>query len=157
VDNEEIARFVPWFLEGRYPGCWRPVIEGTPDLGYALEVDGACVLVRAGKAQTPFIWLRGGIAHAIPKTDQLAFHVASQNKDLMVGRVYLAYGDDVAMVAFDEAIVTGDLDVERPSSAQDFINRFEMSLDYTRKWADTILQRFGGRRFTAADLMLMSF
>jgi hypothetical protein len=157
MDNDEIVRFLPWFLEARYPGKFRELVHGTPELGYALEVDGACMLVMGGKAQTPFIWLRGGVAHAIPKNDALAFHVAAQNKDLMVGRVYLAYGDEFAMVAFDEAIMTGDLDVERQSSAQGFVDRFETSLRYTRQWTETILERFGGRRFAADDLMLISF
>lgn len=157
MDNDEIVRFLPWFLEARYPGKFREVVHGTPQLGYALEIDGACMLVRSGNAQTPFIWLRGGVAHAIPRSNALAFHVAAQNKDLMVGRAYLAYGDEFAMVAFDEAIMTGDLDVDRQSSAQGFVDRFETSLNYTRQWTETILERFGGRRFAADNLMLMSF
>ena len=157
MDNDEVARFVPWFLEARYPGRLRPVMEGMPEFGHQREVDGARMVIRSGKARMPFIWVRGGVAHAVPRSEALAYHVASENRDLMVGRVYLAYGDELALVAFDDAITAIDLDPERQSSMQDLVNRFEASLDYTRKWTETILERFGGKPFADEDLTLLTF
>jgi hypothetical protein len=93
----------------------------------------------------------------VPRSEALAVHVALENKDLMVGRVYAACGDDLALVVFDEAIMAEDLDVERPSSAQELVTRFETSLQYTAQWSRTVLERFGGEPVTADDWSLLSF
>lgn len=55
----------------------------------------------------PFIWVKGGIAHAIPRSEALATDVAAANRGLVVGRLYLSYGEEIAMVVFDEAIFGG--------------------------------------------------
>ena len=156
MDNDTTARFVPWFLTARYPDRFREVAPGFPEMGYALETDGACLLVRAGKAQTPFIWVRGGVAHAVPRTDALAHHIAAGNSDLMVGRLYMTSGAEAAMVVFDETILTVDVDPERQSSMQEVVNRVEASVAYTRQWSETLRERYGGRRFNAGDLMMLT-
>ncbi|HEX8103206.1 MAG TPA: hypothetical protein VF533_11375 [Solirubrobacteraceae bacterium] len=75
----------------------------------------------------------------------------------MIGRAYMASGEDLAMVVFDETIMASDLDVNRQSSAQAFVDRIEGSLQYTAEWSTTIRERFGGHPFTADDAMLMAF
>jgi hypothetical protein len=160
VDAEELERFVPELLEGRYPGRSRELagaeVPGLPSLGWVLELENSVVLVRASEASNPFIWVKGGIAHAIPRSEALATHVAAGNKQLVVGRVYLAYGDDVAMAVFDETVFGAYLSLQYEPSIQDVLNRFETSLQYTEEWAKTIQEKFGGRAFTADDAYLMS-
>ena len=159
IDGEQLKRFVPDLLEARYPGRSREVEPATGDgqFGWILELDDCVVLARAAQTSHPFILVRGGIAHAIPRTDALALHVAARNKDLVVGRVYLAYGDDIAMVVFDEAIFGAYLSLEYEPSVQDVVNRFETSVQYTAEWAKEIREKFGGQPFTVDDWHLMSF
>ena len=75
----------------------------------------------------------------------------------MVGRTYLAYGDDVAMVIFDEAIMGSYLSMQYEPSVEDVVTRFETSIQYTSQWAKTIFETFGGQPFTADDWHLMVF
>jgi hypothetical protein len=158
MDTDGIRILVPDLLEKRYPGRSREVVQGAgQDLGWVLDFDGGVALVRAAEASHPFIWIRAGLAHAIPKTDALAWHIAAGNKDLMVGRFYVAYGDDLAMVVFDEAISAANLAFDYPPSIQDLVDRFEMSLQYAIEWSRTIRQEFGGRAFSGQDWGLMSF
>jgi hypothetical protein len=160
VNGEELQRFVPELLEARYPGRSRemfPPLEGMPQLGWVLELDDCLAIVRASQATHPFIWIRGGVAHALPRSEALATDVAAANKNLVVGRLYMAYGDEIAMVVFDEAIVGEYLSMEYEPSIKDAINRFETSLQYTAQWAKTIQEKFGGSRFTSDDWHLMDF
>jgi hypothetical protein len=162
VNGEELKQFVPELLEARYPGRSRPadpetsIVPGGPHMGWILDLDECVALVRASQATNPFILIRGGIAHAIPKSEALAFHVAANNKHLMVGRAYVGYGNDVALVAFDESIDGSYLSLDNDASIQDAVTRFEMSLRYTAAWTQEIVDTFGGRRFTADDIYLVS-
>lgn len=158
MTGEEIKRIVPDLLDARHPGRSREVAEGVEgELGWILELDGTIALVRASQATHPFIWIRGGIAHAVPRSEALALEVAAGNKDLMVGRMYVAYGDDIAMVVFDEAISAAYLSFDHEASIQDLVTRFETSLEYTADWSTKIRQKFGGQTFTADDWPLMAF
>jgi hypothetical protein len=115
------------------------------------------MLVRAAQTTHPFILIRGGIAQEIPRSEALALHVAGSNKNLVVGRAYLAHGDDVAMVVFDEAIFGAYLSLQYEPSVHDVVNRFETSIQYTSEWSKTIREKFGGRPFALDDWALMSF
>ncbi len=158
MDTDGIRKLVPDLLEKRHPGRSREVIDGAgQDLGWVLDFDSGIALVRAAEASHPFIWIRAGLAHAVPKTDALAWRIAAGNKDLMVGRFYVAYGDDLAMVVFDEAISAANLSFDYPPSIEDLVDRFEMSLQYATEWSQTIRQEFGGRPFSSQDWGLMSF
>ncbi len=97
----ELRRFIPWFLNARYADNAREVLEGNVEFGWMLEIDGTVAFVRAMGEQNPFTWFRGGIAHGIPRGKALALHVATQNRDLVVGRAFLATNDFAAMVTFD--------------------------------------------------------
>jgi hypothetical protein len=160
VDAEELERFVPELLEARYPGRSRSLtgseVPGLPSLGWVLELENSVVLVRASNASNPFIWIKGGIAHALPKSEALAMHVAAANKELVVGRLYLACGEDIAMVVFDETIFGAYLSPQYEPSIEDAVNRFETSLQHTAEWAKTTQEKFGGRPFTADDAYLIS-
>ena len=156
VDGEQLKEFLPELLEARYPGKSRLADPGADAFGWVLEADGALMLIRASLVSNPFIWIKGGVAHAIPKTESLALEVAHANKDLVVGRLYLAYGDEIAMVAFDEAIFGAYLSHQYEPSIVDVVNRFETSVQYTAKWSKKILEKFGGQAFTADDWHLMS-
>jgi hypothetical protein len=162
VNGEELEKFVPDLLQARYPGRAREVGEfGDSEplsvRGWMLELDGCILTVRAAKTTHPFIWIRGGIAHAIPKSEALALQVAAGNKDLVVGRLYLAYGDDVTMVVFDETIFGGYLSLQYEPSIQDVVNRLETSIQYTNEWSAKIRDRFEGQPFTSDDSHLLTF
>lgn len=160
MNGEDLKQFVPELLEARYPGRSReasPGVDmGAGALGWILELDDCLALVRASQTSNPFIWIKGGIAHGIPRSDALALEVAAGNKDLVVGRLYMAYGDDVAMVVFDEAIFADYISVEYEPSMRDVVNRFETSIQYTSQWAKTIRDKFGGQSFSGEDWALMS-
>lgn len=130
---------------------------GPGHLGWIVDLDNSAVLVRVSQASHPFILIRGGIAHGLPRSEALATHIATANKDLVVGRVYMAHGDDIAMAVFDEAIFGAYLSLQYEPSLQDVVTRFETSLQYTSEWAKEVREKFGGQAFTADDWHLMSF
>lgn len=161
MDGEELKAFVPELLEARYPGMSREADPGAETFGgggfgWILEANGALMVIRASQTSNPFIWIKGGIAHAIPRSESLALDVAAGNRDLVVGRLYLAYNDEIAMVAFDEAIFGAYLSHQYEPSIVDVVNRFEASLKYTAEWSQKVLQKFGGRPFTGEDWGLLS-
>jgi hypothetical protein len=158
IDGEELKKFVPELLDARYPGRSQeaPPAVGDGAFGWVVELDGCIALARAAQVTHPFILIRGGIAHEIPRSEELALHVATANKDLVVGRAYLAYGDDIAMVAFDESIFGAYLSAQYEPSMLDVVNRLETSFQYTSEWSKAIRERFGGRPFTVDDWALMS-
>jgi len=163
VNGEELKRFVPELLEARYPGASRRMgaSDDTPGLpgieGWMLDLKGTVMTVRASQTSNPFIWIRGGISHAIPRSEQLALRVAAGNKDLVVGRLYMAYGGDQAMVVFDETVFGGYLSFEHEPSIEDAVTKLETSIQYTNEWARTIREEFGGQSFTADDWHLLAF
>lgn len=162
MNGEELEGFIPQLLEARHPGRSRELGEdggpGLPGLpGWILELDGCVMTVRPSQSSHPFIWIRGGVAHAIPRSEELALRVAAGNKDLVVGRLYMAYGDDAAMVIFDETVFGGYLSFQYEPSIEDVVNKLETSIQYTKEWAQTIRSEFGGRQFTADDWRLLTF
>lgn len=86
MDGEELKQFVPELLEAQYPGRSREADPHSGDivpgghLGWILDLDDCVVLVRASQTSHPFMSIRGGIAHAIPRSEALATHVAAANK-----------------------------------------------------------------------------
>jgi hypothetical protein len=156
-----LEQFLPELLEARYPGLSQKTgAENGPGLpgldGWLLSFDDCVLTVSISRSTHPFIWLRGGVAHAIPKSEALALRVAAGNKDLVVGRLYLAYGDDIAMVAFDETIFGGYLSLQFEPSIQDVVNKLETSIQHTTEWAKTVREEFGGQPFTADDVHLLT-
>lgn len=162
MNREEMELFLPDLLEARYPGLAQKMGEeggpGLPGLdGWMLSFDGCVLAARVSRSTHPFIWIRGGLAHAIPRSEALALRVAAGNKDLVVGRLYMAYGDDVAMVVFDETVFGGYLSLDHEPSIEDVVNKLETSVQYTTEWSKTIREEFGGRPFTTNEWALLSF
>jgi hypothetical protein len=152
VDGNDIVGFVPQALESWYPGCSHELAHGRgPDVGWVLEAEGAVAVVRAVGTSRPFVWLRAGIAHTIPRADALAWHVASKNKDLMAGRVYATSSDDLAMVVFDEAILGPAISYQHQPSIQDVRTRLDIGLECAAQWSAEVRETFGGQAFTPAD------
>jgi len=162
MNREELEQFVPQLLEARYPGRAQKMGSedpvGLPGLdGWMLSFDNCVLTASISRSTHPFIWIRGGVAHAVPRSEQLALRVAAGNKDLVVGRLYIAYGDDMAMVAFDETVFGGYLSFEHEPSIQDAVNKLETSIQHTTEWAKTIRDEFGGQPLTAEDWHLLTF
>lgn len=161
MNREELEQFVPELLEARYSGLAQKMGGeddiGLPGLGgWMLGFDDSVLTLSVSRSEHPFIWIKGGVGHAIPRSEHLALRVAAGNKDLVVGRLYMAYGDDVAMVAFDETVFGGYLSFQHEPSIQDAVNKLETSIQHTREWAKTIREEFGGRPFTVDDWHLLT-
>jgi hypothetical protein len=161
VNREELEEFIPKLLEARYPGRVQKLDEaeaGLPGIGgWIMDLEGCVLTVRVSRSTHPFIWIRGGVAHGVPKSEALALRVAAANKDLVVGRIYMAYGDDLAMVVVDESIFGGYLSFQYEPSIEDTVHRLVTSVQYTVKWAEEISREFGGQPFTANDWHLLTF
>jgi hypothetical protein len=163
VNREDLERFVPELLEARYPGRAQKMggdgdnEPGLPGIGgWMLSFDGCVLTASVSRSSHPFIWIRGGVAHAIPRSEELALRVAAGNKDLVVGRLYMAYGDDLAMVVFDETVFGDYLSLQHEPSIQNAVNKLETSIQYTAEWAKTVREEFGGHSFTPDDWHLLT-
>jgi hypothetical protein len=162
MNRSELERFASELLQARYPAETRKMGEengpGLPGLGGWMLVFDECILtVSVSQSQHPFIWLRGGIAHAVPRSEELALRVAAGNKELVVGRLCMAYGDDIAMVIFDETVFGAYLSMEYEPSIQDVVNKLETSVEYTKDWTKKVRLEFGGQGFTPDDWHLLTF
>jgi hypothetical protein len=112
--------------------------------------------MRVSRGGNGFLWIKCGIGHAIPRSEGLALHVAAANKDLIVGRAYLAYGDELAMVVLDETIFAPPIDLAYDPSIQDLVDRVETSMTHARQLREDVLGRFGGQPFADDDWMLLA-
>jgi hypothetical protein len=153
MDGSEIARLIPELLDGRYPGKSRE--PGPRDIpvpgGRLLEIDNLLGVVRPSQSSNPFLWIRIGVAIEIPRSNELAYHVACANKKLMVGRAYLGYGDTYAMVVLDETVLGPSIRLDFQPSMQDLVDRFETTLTHAREFNAEIVQQFGGRGFQGEE------
>jgi hypothetical protein len=162
VNADEIADLVPRLLEARYPGRSQRASFGElpPGLqdpgGWVLQLDGVFCFVRATRTTDPFIWMQCGIAHAIPRSNELAFYVAAANKKLSIGRLFMAYGADLAMVVLDETIFAHAISMAYQPSIQDLVNRLEGTITTARESGAEVLERFGGRPFAFEDWMMLT-
>lgn len=163
MNAEQTSQLIAQMLEAKFPGRYRAVSlaqgalpPGVPDVeGWVLEEEGTYCYVRVAQTSYPFVWLKFGISHATPPTEELAFAVAAANKDLVVGRAYLAAGDDVAMVVLDETIFAAPISWEHEPSVQDLLQRVATGAQQAGTLQRNIRGRFGGRSFQADDWMLL--
>ena len=162
MNREELNLFLPDLLEARYPGLPRKMGEhdgpGLPGVeGWMLNFNDFLLVVRVSQSTHPFIWIRSGLAHGLPKSETLALRIAAGNKDLVVGRLYMAFGDDLAMVAFEETVFGGYLSFQHKPSIHDVVNKVETSVDHSKEWSKTIREEFGGQQFAIDDCHLLTF
>jgi hypothetical protein len=156
MDGEQIASLIPQLLEGRYPGQYRqpdPVEVVQAPNGWALEQEDALCFIRPGGTAHPFVWIKVGAAIEIPRSSELAYHVACANKQLDVGRAYLGYGEEFALVIIDETVRAQAVSFDFEASIDGLVVRFETSLNQVRTMGAEILEKFGGRRFVRDDLV----
>ncbi|MEA2494337.1 MAG: hypothetical protein QOJ29_2248 [Thermoleophilaceae bacterium] len=83
--------------------------------------------------------------------------IAAGNKDLVTGRVYMAWGEDLAMVVYDDTIFSEYLSTDYQPSMQDLVNRMENGFAHTSQWTTEIREKFGGRPFSREDWGLLTF
>jgi hypothetical protein len=158
MNADEVAALVPQLLEGRYPGKCRQVDDVVaPPGSWLLEDEDIFGLVRATDTSSPFIWIKLGVAIEIPRTSELAHHVACANKQLVTGRAYLAYGEHVALVVVDETVFASSLSWDFQPSIQDLVNRLETSMTHARAMRKDLLGQFGGRPFAREDWIHLAF
>jgi hypothetical protein len=160
VNAEQIEALIPELLENRYPGQYRNAMEtGFPELpgGWVVEPGGLVCLVRSAGTSNPFIWIKIGVAIEVPRSPELAYYVAAANKKLDVGRAYMGYGDDLALVVMDETVFAASLSWQFEPSVSDVLSRFQASLTQARNMAEEIFERFGGRSFASDEWMHLAF
>lgn len=153
MDRDELTRFLPVLLANFDPRSITS--EDGSHYGWLIEAEDAVVLVRASLSDVPFIWIQGGIAFGVPTSAALAFYIASRNRVLEVGRVYMDHSEDAAMVVFDETIFAAPISPEHRPSMQDAWDRVNTSVLQTVEWSRDIRERFGGHPFTGEDWVLM--
>jgi hypothetical protein len=158
MDSDEATILLHELLGEVFAGRLRPASgRSVPDYpgAWLVEEDGALAFVKVASTESPFIWIRVGAAVDIPLVDALAYFVACANKDLQVGRAYMRYGDQVALVAVDECITTAPISRQSHESMQDVVTRLDFSLDHARTLQYWILQQYGGRPFSGDDWALL--
>ena len=148
----EAAALLPQLLEARYPGEYERV-EGVvePAVMWLLRHEGAYCLLRATDTTAPFVWIKVGVGMEIPRSYELAHHVACANQQLVVGRVYLGHGEQVACVAVDETVFAESIALEFEPSVHDLVNRLETAMTHARDLGAQLLPRYGGRPFAGRD------
>lgn len=158
MNGKEITNLVAEIAKSRFASShWQPSPPELAGGGFILEPEGAYCLIRASDTSNPFIWMKAGVALDIPRNDALAYFVATANKDLVVGRAYLAYGDQVAMVVLDETVFAAALAWEHQPSMVDLVTRLDNLLTEARAMQLKILERFGGRPFASDDWSFLIF
>jgi hypothetical protein len=150
TDARELLREL---VEERYPHSHRKIEDDPfmPAGGWVLDHDGAFALVRVPDIELTVISVRAGIAIEIPRSDDLALYVAAHNKQVMAGRVYLAYGEQYALVVLEEITRGRTLSWEFRPSMEDFLGRFDYVLRHAAEMRNEILARFGGRPFNGDE------
>ncbi len=158
MDLAEITDLIPELLTQFYPGIHRRATSDVlPDYpgGWVLEERGAFCFIKAARATRPWIWVRVGVAVDIPRSEALAYYVATANKDLQAGRAYMRYGGQFALVAVDEYISAATITRQCSPTIQDVITRLDLSMEHARDLQHAVLERFGGRRFSGDDWALL--
>jgi hypothetical protein len=110
---------------------------------------------RIGQGRPGFIWARLGIANAVPKSNDLALQIAAANRNLMVGRVYLASGGGLAMVVLEGTVFHRALVVGAPATLADVESRIVTAAGHAGQLRQEIVNRFGGRAFGGEDWRLL--
>lgn len=160
MNADEATTLLPQILEANYEGRVRRVGPSLPpgmqDVGgWLVEVDDAYCFCRVGRGGQGFIWVRLGIALAIPKSSDLAFFVAMANRDLMVGRAYLAVGDDIAMVVLEHTAFIPSLSWEHQATFTDLAGAIVTAVEHAADLRKKIMERFGGQPFGGDDWNLL--
>jgi hypothetical protein len=158
MTGAEAAELLPRLLEARYPDEYERVDDVVaPPGSWLLRHDGGFCFLRVTDTRAPFIWIRAGVAIEIPRSSALADRVACANKDLVVGRAYMGYGEQVALVAVDETVFASSLSLDFQPSIQDLVNRLDTALLHARELSAQILEAHGGRPFAGADWIHLVF
>jgi hypothetical protein len=86
-----------------------------------------------------------GVAIEIPRSEELAYYVACENKEIMAGRAYMGYGNEFALVVVEEVVWGRALSWDFEPGLSDMVTRFEYVLRQAGEMRAVILERFGGR------------
>jgi hypothetical protein len=162
MDVQELEGLIPRMLEVNFPGRYRrtsvgSLPEGMADPGgWLVETDDLYCFMTAATGGPGFLWIKCGVAHAIPRNSDLAFLVAARNKDLMAGRAYMTSGPEIGMVVVDETVFAPSLSLDHGPSIQDLANRIGVVTDSARQLRADVLGQFGGRPFGGEDWMMLS-
>lgn len=160
MNADEATEVLPQILEANFESQVRRVGPNIPpgmqDVGgWLVQVDDAYCFCRVGRGGPGFIWVRLGIAHAIPKSCDLAFLVATGNRELEVGRAYLAAGEDIAMVVIEDTMFIPAMSWEHQATFTDVASRIVTAVGHAGQLRREILTRFGGLPFDGEDWNLL--
>ena len=158
ADREAARELLRGIVEERYPSTdYRRLVEDDflPGFsgGWVLEHEGGFCLMRVPSVDPTIISIRAGAAVEIPRSEELAYYVACENKKVMAGRAYLGYGEAVAMVVVEEVVWGRALSWGFDPSLSDMLGRFESVMKKANEIRSVLLPRFGGRPFAGDDWM----
>jgi hypothetical protein len=91
-------------MEASYRKLEEDFFPGFPG-GWLLEHQGGYCLLRVPNIEDTIISARAGVAIEIPRSEELAYYVACENKQIMAGRVYMGYGDELALLVLEEIVL----------------------------------------------------
>ena len=112
-----------------------------------MEHDGGYCLLRVPNIEDTIISVRAGVAIEIPRCEELAYYVACENKQIIAGRAYMGYGDELALLVLEEIVWGRALSWDFEPSMTDMVTRFDYVVRQAGKIQSTVLERFGGRPF----------
>lgn len=157
-DREQARELLREFVQGRYSESGRdlgddflPGISG----GWLIEHEGGICLLRVPDVEQTIVTIRAGVAVEIPRCEELAYHVACANKQIMVGRAFMGYGDEFALVVLEDIVRGRAISWDFEPSIEDVVSRFEYVIQQSSEMRKSILERFGGRTFRDEDTMLL--
>jgi hypothetical protein len=159
AEPDEARNLLRSFVEERYPASsWQALTDEPllPGGAWVLKHEGGFSLLRVPdiKQQT-IISVRAGAAIEIPRSAELAYYVACENKQIMAGRAFMGYGDEFALVVVEEIVWGRALSWSFEPGLSDMLTRFEYVLSHAQAMQSTILERFGGRPFRDDEWFLL--
>jgi hypothetical protein len=151
ADAEQARDLLRKVIEERYPAeSYRKLGEeffaGFPG-GWLLQHEGSYCLLRVPDVQETIISIRAGVAIEIPRSEELAYYVACENKQIMAGRAYMGYGDEFALIVLEEIVRGRALSWDFEPSLEDMLTRFRYVIRQAGEMKSAVLERFGGRSF----------
>lgn len=151
ADAEQARDLLRKVVEERYPAeSYRKLGEdffpGFPG-GWLLQHEGSYCLLRVPNVSETIISIRASVAIEIPRSEELAYYVACENKQIMAGRAYMGYGDEFALIVLEEIVWGRALSWDFEPSLEDMLNRFRYVIRQASKMQSAVFERFGGRPF----------
>ena len=160
MNVDEATELLPQILNANFEGQVRRVGPAPPpgmqDIGgWVVENAETYCFCRVSRGGEGFIWIRAGIALAIPRSNDIGWFVATANRDLVIGRAYVAAGEEMAMVVVEDITFIAALSWSHQATFTDLAGRILTAVSHAEQLRRDTLERFGGRPFGGDDWQLL--